>query len=923
MRSASRRAPALWLRLAAAAGRDGPARLLRSRSRRWTPPIRPKPAAPAAPTQVPPLTPPRAPPRAPPDAPEFTSADALHPSVLSARVQEAPGHGRSDDGGESSGFLGLEPRGLSTKERKERHLEHRKKRVKAKIGGAPLRLPPFMRLPQLAEALGLNAVLMAKEHLRRERKTYFLRGADGREYAFSSRKRIILDWETAAAIASRCGFTIAEQPLDLLHVPRSDALRAAADLGLNRVLKALDVREHGVAKEQRVKKKKKARKTGDARGEARRADDSGGRTPVIALLGHADAGKTTLLECMLGVQGDSGDTPRTPARPARSTKGDEDGAEDGGEAVEGRRPQLSRSEPGLMTQELRLASVGLDGGGAATVVDTPGQAVFWRMRGAGGELADAAILAVSPLGGAALPETAEAIGILEELRIPFAVAVTHADEHGAGDARVAGTFEELRSFELLDSLEERPRAAGAAPLAFRTCGRSGDGVGALLSHVARLGELASAGRDVAQPAGASCTCSIVDFQLDQGRGQSLRLIVRRGTLRAGDHFLAGFLTGYVRKLIPCGAAAGAPSHTDAALPGDAVVALIKNTGSTVDAPIGQDLFVLSQSRARALREQKIMQLELLDAAEELAAPVPDDTPEDAGLTEVVEEAEDGRDDGGAAGRPLSLAELERQHMEARRMLAAERAENSTLLHRFLEDGGVGDVSSAPRVVVKAPSGHVLAAVLDAAQDIFPCVEDVVIGTGIGGATLSDVRMAKSSGALLATVCGARLDGAIRRQCRQLGVAHRAFDTVPELVHFLLHTEGDAQPERDLADAPLDTDVPRFDGAAREGLAKALMRDRRGDEVGRRRSHRRDQRRRLIEEAEHYMDRRDNAEAAPPPAAARGRRQRAAETLSAPTPFRFSSVEKKARQKAEAKERKKRRQRLKKQRKRERRAAAAP
>jgi small GTP-binding protein len=116
-----------------------------------------------------------------------------------------------------------------------------------------------------------------------------------------------------------------------------------------------------------------------------------GRRPVVVLLGHADHGKTTLLDQLSG----------------------------SGRAIAGR-------EAANMTQELRAMQVSIDDAYSVTVLDTPGQEIFHRMRSNGARVADAVILVVAADRGVE-QETGECVGLLDEMGVPAVLALTKAD----------------------------------------------------------------------------------------------------------------------------------------------------------------------------------------------------------------------------------------------------------------------------------------------------------------------------------------------------------------------------------------------------------------------------------------------------------------------------------------------------------------
>lgn len=148
--------------------------------------------------------------------------------------------------------------------------------------------------------------------------------------------------------------------------------------------------------------------------------------PVVVLLGHFNHGKTTLLDALLG-------------------------------------SNIIDEEDHQITQVVRSRAVKLHGldcnniEGLAytdheiTIVDTPGQDMFYRMRNYGASVADIGVLVVSCTDGVC-PQTEESIGILEQMKVPVVVVLNKTDHADATPERIEQVTKDLREYVVLDEV---------------------------------------------------------------------------------------------------------------------------------------------------------------------------------------------------------------------------------------------------------------------------------------------------------------------------------------------------------------------------------------------------------------------------------------------------------------------------------------
>ena len=135
----------------------------------------------------------------------------------------------------------------------------------------------------------------------------------------------------------------------------------------------------------------------------KKTDTKKSRPPVVAVLGHVDHGKTSLLDTI-------------------------------------RKTHIVKKEAGGITQSIGAWLVSTKGGKRITFIDTPGHAAFSKMRSRGAKVADIVVLVVAADDGVK-PQTKEAIEHINSTNTPFIVAVTKMDLPGANLESVKGQLE--------------------------------------------------------------------------------------------------------------------------------------------------------------------------------------------------------------------------------------------------------------------------------------------------------------------------------------------------------------------------------------------------------------------------------------------------------------------------------------------------
>ena len=270
------------------------------------------------------------------------------------------------------------------------------------------------------------------------------------------------------------------------------------------------------------------------------------KLPIFVLLGHFNHGKTSLLDTLAGTHFVHGE---------------------GGVGI----TQSIRTREVQIPSSLPTASV--------TLVDTPGQDIFYRMRNYGAAVAHAAILVVSVAPGAGFsePQTAESIGIAESLGIPIVVVLNKIDllpdskqsfvseennhEQGAvalaeklicGSKALMQLREEGRQFSVLQDVPYVPVSA--------TAGYNIQLLKQVLVEVAAGGNSSKSQEHSAESVAAATVVTGLGVALDTytvpGQGLTLQSVLEEGSVQPGDTWASGGWAGRVRAIRPEVAAVG-------------------------------------------------------------------------------------------------------------------------------------------------------------------------------------------------------------------------------------------------------------------------------------------------------------------------------------------------------------------------------
>lgn len=272
------------------------------------------------------------------------------------------------------------------------------------------------------------------------------------------------------------------------------------------------------------------------------------RAPIITFMGHVDHGKTSLMDAI-------------------------------------RKSRVAAGEAGGITQHIAAYSV-VHNGHPITFLDTPGHQAFTAMRARGATVTDIVVLVVAADDGI-MPQTIEAINHAKAAKVPIIVAINKIDLPSANIDRVK------------TQLQERgltPEDWGGETICCPVSATKGTGIDHLLEMMLLQSEVMELKASPTAPARAT----VIEAQLEAGRGPTVTAIVRMGTLKVGQPFICGNYWGKVKSLI-------SDTGQNAREAGPATP--IKVLGFTGLPNAGDELLVMESERsARTLGEERLLEL---------------------------------------------------------------------------------------------------------------------------------------------------------------------------------------------------------------------------------------------------------------------------------------------------------------------------
>lgn len=221
------------------------------------------------------------------------------------------------------------------------------------------------------------------------------------------------------------------------------------------------------------------------------------RAPIITVMGHVDHGKTSLLDYV-------------------------------------RKANVTDGEAGGITQHIGAYSVNVGDGKKLTFLDTPGHEAFTAMRARGAQITDVVIIVIAA-DDSVMPQTKEAINHAQAAGVPMVFAFNKIDKPGANADKVR---EELSGMNIL--VEDW----GGKYQAQEISAKSGQGIDELLEKVILEAELLELKANPSKNA----VGTVIESELDKGRGYVSTILVQAGTAKVGDIILGGCHSGRIKAM---------------------------------------------------------------------------------------------------------------------------------------------------------------------------------------------------------------------------------------------------------------------------------------------------------------------------------------------------------------------------------------
>jgi translation initiation factor IF-2 len=222
------------------------------------------------------------------------------------------------------------------------------------------------------------------------------------------------------------------------------------------------------------------------------------RPPVVTIMGHVDHGKTSLLDALRGTD-------------------------------------VVKGEAGGITQHIGAYQITTKAKDKITFLDTPGHAAFTEMRMRGANVTDIVILVVAGDDGL-MPQTIEAINHTKAAGVPMIVAITKSDKPEFNPQKIR---ERLLEHEIV------VEAMSGDVQDVEVSAKTGAGLDQLIEAIGLQAELLEL---KARP-DRDAEATVIEAQLDKGRGPVATVLVTRGTLKRGDTFVVGTQSGKVRAIV--------------------------------------------------------------------------------------------------------------------------------------------------------------------------------------------------------------------------------------------------------------------------------------------------------------------------------------------------------------------------------------
>lgn len=225
--------------------------------------------------------------------------------------------------------------------------------------------------------------------------------------------------------------------------------------------------------------------------------------PVVAVLGHVDHGKTTLLDTI-------------------------------------RKTSIATREHGGITQKIGASSVEIDHEGKKrriTFIDTPGHEAFAKMRGRGAQAADIGLLIVSAVDGV-MPQTKESIDLLKASKVPYIVVLTKSDSEQKNPEKAK---KQLAAEEVMIE-----GYGGDVPI-IEVSSKTGSNIKELLDLILLVNDLHPKEENI--NSNSPLKAIVIESKQDPKAGAKASIVVKNGKIAVRDDVTTGSASGRVRSLI--------------------------------------------------------------------------------------------------------------------------------------------------------------------------------------------------------------------------------------------------------------------------------------------------------------------------------------------------------------------------------------
>src|SRR6266496_3330881 len=298
----------------------------------------------------------------------------------------------------------------------------------------------------------------------------------------AQKKIVIADMITVGELAAQLDLPVTKLIGELFKNGIMATVNQRIDLETAQII----IDELGLSVE--LEKKKDGLEAPVARKERTLSEQAQPRPPIVAVMGHVDHGKTSLLDAILDTK-------------------------------------VVDREAGGITQHISAYQT-VRGGRAITLLDTPGHEAFSALRQHGAALTDVVIIVVAADDGVK-PQTVEAIKFAQAANAKIVVAINKIDKETADANRVKS--------QLATEHHLNPEEWGGDTVMVEVSAKTGHNIDKLLDLVLLVADLEDLKAEVSGPAEGL----VIESHMEQGRGPVVSLLVEQGNLRAGQSMVAG------------------------------------------------------------------------------------------------------------------------------------------------------------------------------------------------------------------------------------------------------------------------------------------------------------------------------------------------------------------------------------------------